>query len=49
MKVLIQALAVLAAIECFIGLITQNVHVLRDFLITLLLLASLLFTQKSID
>lgn len=40
---------VLTALECLVGLWTQNVHVLRDFLITVLLIASLAVSYKALE
>lgn len=39
----------MAASECLVGLLTQNVHILRDFLLTSLMLASLLFSYKCLE
>ena len=48
-KILIYALTALSIMECLVGLFTQNVHILRDFLVTVLLLASIIISQKALQ
>jgi hypothetical protein len=47
--ILAGALACLTIMECFVGMYTQNVHILRDFLLNLLLLASIGASRKALQ
>jgi zinc transporter 5/7 len=47
--ILAGALTGLTISECFIGMYTKNVHILRDFLLNLLLLASISASRKALQ